>query len=30
VEPWAHDRDRERRLWQATTDLLERAALAGT
>ena len=24
VEPWAHDRDRERRLWEATTDLLER------
>jgi NAD(P)-dependent dehydrogenase (short-subunit alcohol dehydrogenase family) len=30
VEPWAYDRDRERRLWQATTDLLEGAALAGT
>lgn len=30
VEPWAHDRDRERRLWEATTDLLERAALVGT
>jgi NAD(P)-dependent dehydrogenase (short-subunit alcohol dehydrogenase family) len=26
----ARDRDRERRLWQATTDLLERATLAGT
>jgi NAD(P)-dependent dehydrogenase (short-subunit alcohol dehydrogenase family) len=30
VEPWAHDRDRERTLWEATTGLLERAALAGT
>jgi hypothetical protein len=25
VQPVAHDRDRERRLWEATTELLERA-----
>ncbi|WP_222107847.1 hypothetical protein, partial [[Actinomadura] parvosata] len=25
VRPVAHDRDRERRLWEATTELLERA-----
>jgi NAD(P)-dependent dehydrogenase (short-subunit alcohol dehydrogenase family) len=27
--PFAHDRDRERRLWEATAELLERAASAG-
>jgi hypothetical protein len=25
VQPVAHDRDRERRLWEATAELLERA-----
>jgi hypothetical protein len=25
VKPVAHDRDRERRLWEATAELLERA-----
>jgi NAD(P)-dependent dehydrogenase (short-subunit alcohol dehydrogenase family) len=27
--PFAHDRDRERRLWEATAELLEKAAPAG-
>lgn len=30
VQPVAHDGDRERRLWEATAELLERAAAAGT
>jgi NAD(P)-dependent dehydrogenase (short-subunit alcohol dehydrogenase family) len=29
VEPWANDRDRERRLWEATAELLDKAALTG-
>jgi ferric-dicitrate binding protein FerR (iron transport regulator) len=28
LAPFAHDRDRELRLWEATVDLLEKAALA--
>jgi NAD(P)-dependent dehydrogenase (short-subunit alcohol dehydrogenase family) len=30
VQPVAHDRDRERRVWAATAELLERADLPGT
>lgn len=30
VQPIAHDRDREQRLWEATTELLERAAVPRT
>ena len=30
IAPFAHDPDRERRLWEATSELLERAALAAT
>jgi hypothetical protein len=28
VQPIANDRDRERRLWEATTELLDRAGAA--
>jgi hypothetical protein len=27
IAPFAHDRGRERRLWEATSELLEKAAL---
>lgn len=30
IAPFAHDRERERRLWEATTELLERATLTVT
>jgi hypothetical protein len=30
IAPFAHNRERERRLWEATNELLERAALTAT
>jgi hypothetical protein len=30
IAPFAHDRERERRLWEATNELLERATLTVT
>ena len=30
IAPFAHDRERERRLWEATSELLEKAALTAT
>jgi hypothetical protein len=30
IAPFAHDRERERRLWEATSELLEKSALTAT